>query len=196
MTNKTYYTLTIPKEAMGDAMRRIISASFDFCLGRSRGPARTFVFKLRGDQYAKFMVKMNEYYNGSLDGDRTGIPCWATNVEVSTKESILTIDVCDTKQRHCLASDKERIEFILPASTTTCCGTRRPQGFVNLLKDVFDADINRVGPKVTIRCRPSQFSKWLIKRNELGFKNNFMELDAHYVDTVPHVEWDCTEYGV
>lgn len=65
-----------------------------------------------------------------------------------------------------------------------------------ILRDVFGLSSNEINPlrsngSITIRCRPSQFARFLILRNEAGFRNGFKELNPKLICPVerqPHID--------
>jgi hypothetical protein len=72
-----------------------------------------------------------------------------------------------------------------------------------LLLDIFGIDVGQEGittEELTITCRPSQFARFLIRREELGGSNQFKELDAKLVPgpkvvpIKPRTEFDVSAY--
>lgn len=108
-----------------------------------------------------------------------------------------------------MAMSKDRVEFILDPTTLKFRATySRKESCPTTVKDfstIYEllettlgipcgngSQIIKRGIRVKIVCRPSQFARFLIKRNELGFVNGFIELEAVLVpenkDSLPVVD--------
>ena len=74
-----------------------------------------------------------------------------------------------------MAMSKDRVEFKLPAHKL------RERKVQQLLKETLGIDefpsTYGCDHVITFVCRPSQFARFLIRRNELNFQNSFKELE-------------------
>ena len=79
-----------------------------------------------------------------------------------------------------MTMSRDRIEFTWG---DRICGD---QGARDAFKDVFDQNPPNIGDcgPVRIRCRPSQFVRFLVLRNKHGGHNDFKILNAKIVDEV------------
>ncbi len=86
-----------------------------------------------------------------------------------------------------MAMSRDRVEFKLAAPHSQRCDVQRAadrafgHGAVKVPSRHADTP-------VIVRCRPSQFARFLIYRNEEGASNSFRELDARLV------EEDCKQF--
>jgi hypothetical protein len=74
-----------------------------------------------------------------------------------------------------MSMSKDRVRFTIPAYSMTSRG----DGYRALLSEVFGHSFAGQfiqHEDITIICRPSQFARFLIKRNEMGMQNGFKEL--------------------
>lgn len=74
---------------------------------------------------------------------------------------------------------KDRVRFTIPANKMFF-SSREFDGYKTLCKQVFGLELpsgaTHFNNDVTIICRPSQFARFLIIRNEMGLQNSFKEL--------------------
>lgn len=89
------------------------------------------------------------------------------------------------KQENTMAMSKDRVRFYI-GSNYTLTSIRR-ETMADVLKKAFDMDVrdaleylsNSYG--VWITCRPSQFARFMIYRNDAGIQNGFKDLKAKLV---------------
>jgi hypothetical protein len=94
-----------------------------------------------------------------------------------------------------MAMSKDRVEFTLKGYYFESRGSRRFAHGTQLLIDslgINNEQANRIGLRaqnsiegVRIRCRPSQFARFLIMREKAGFQNMFAELKAELIVVRP-----------
>lgn len=81
---------------------------------------------------------------------------------------------------------KDRVRFILPSRRTHSqeANPDNVRAMKSILHECFGINPNQIPAytDLTIICRPSQFARFLIKRNKAGLQNNFSELKAELVE--------------
>lgn len=75
---------------------------------------------------------------------------------------------------------KDRVRFKISGSKLFS-SSKENRGYVQLCREIFGLELpcgsgHLVTDQITIICRPSQFARFLIRRNERGLQNSFQEL--------------------
>lgn len=83
-----------------------------------------------------------------------------------------------------MSISKDRVQFSVPFHMA------QNSGFGKLFRDVFGSDLPRPSycdgeQSITVVCRPSQFARFLIERNNRGFANGFKELNPQLIMEAP-----------
>lgn len=73
---------------------------------------------------------------------------------------------------------KDRVRFTINSHVI------KRTGIVELLREVFG--LVEVWPNMKIICRPSQFCRFMIKRNEMDMTNGFKELEPELFTPTPN----------
>lgn len=74
-----------------------------------------------------------------------------------------------------MTMSNDRVRFTVPGHRIS--SSSQSEGYRKLLEDCFGECLGRCQwSDITIICRPSQFARFLIERNNRGFQNQFSEL--------------------
>ena len=101
-----------------------------------------------------------------------------------------------------MGMSKDRVVFKI-SGHRVAFGGRESSIYRRILLDIFGIDVGQEGittEDLTITCRPSQFARFLIRREELGGSNQFKELEARLVPgpavipIKPRTEFDASAY--
>ena len=83
---------------------------------------------------------------------------------------------------------KDVVRFTVPDRRIYGCGGKT-RDYRELLKRIFSLEEHEIaknsGKDLVLICRPSQFARFLIFRDQAGLQNNFQELNASLITREP-----------